>query len=280
MKITRLGIILATVLLLQSCGLKFWYNRLDWLVSWQVDDFVELTSEQEDQLEALIRQKLQWHRSTQLPLYADLIDRLINDIRNNNLEAHYDTYRNSFIEFYHHLGAALADDLIEQIRQLSDQQVVELIRNLNDEASKQLKKYKKTKPKKRLAKLRDNIEDGYEDWVGSLTKEQESLIKDWVEQMQPTAELRFDYGNRWRVALDYALHARQTEQGQANLKELILEPQTLQTEELKQRYQLNRTLEKEFVLKLFSTITKKQKKRFINKLEDYKEDFIELHQED
>ncbi len=280
MSIKRLLIIFSAIFFLQSCGLKFWYNRLDWLVSWQVDDFVELSSKQEDRLEALVREKLQWHRSTQLPRYVELIDSLIYDIEHNGIAQNYDNYRDSFIDFYRTIATELSPQIIEQISQLKEKQIDELMRNINDEANKQLQKFKKTKPEKRLKKVRKNIEDGYKEWVGRLTKEQKNLIKQWVNDMQPTAELRFEYGNLWRLSMDYALRQRQTPEGKQTIKELILEPRSLQKPELKSRIEFNAQLEKNYALKLYQTITKKQQKRFIKKLKSYRNDFQDLIHDD
>ena len=44
----NLGILLIGLLALTGCSSKFAYNNFDWLVYWYVDDYVELTNEQED----------------------------------------------------------------------------------------------------------------------------------------------------------------------------------------------------------------------------------------
>lgn len=276
MNYKKLLIILASIFLLQSCGLKFWYNRLDWVVTWQVDDYVELTDQQEEKLEALVREKLQWHRTTQLPRYIALISELEQDLGTEAINQKYEYYQDQFIDFYRTAADEVTSELVEQVADLDDSQVAELSRNLNNEASKRKKKFDESDPDERLEDVEDNIADGFKDWAGKLTKSQKSIIKQWVKEMQPTAELRFEYTNKWRVAMDYALAARNTEQGKANILELILNPRSLQSEELQSRYKSNQTLEKRYILELHSTMTKKQKKRFLRKLKSYREDFQDL----
>lgn len=276
MKPTKLLIILASIFLLQSCGLKFWYNRLDWVVSWQVDDYVELTDSQEEKLEALIREKLLWHRSTQLPRYVALISELEQDISTDAIGQKYNYYQDNFIDFYRTVANKLAPDLIDQIADLSDEQIQELTRNLNNEASKRKREFDESDQEDRLEDIEDSIKDRLGDWAGRLTKEQKLIIKQWVNDIQPTAQLRFDFTNKWRVAMDYALADRASEQGRAAILELILNPADLQSEELKRLNTTNKELEKRYILELHNTMTKKQKKRFLRKLKSYKGDFLDL----
>ncbi len=276
MSIKRILIILVAVFFLQSCGFKFWYNRLDWAVSWRADDYVELTNQQEDELEALVREKLKWHRRTQLSRYVVLISELESDLGTAAIEQKYDYYQDNFIDFYQSVTQKITPELVELIAKLDDDQIKQLIKNINDNANVRLQEFNKSKPGKRLMKVKENIEDGFAEWTGRLTKSQKGLVSQWVDEMQPTAELRFAYGNQWRVAMEYALVDRASPEGKAAIKSLILNPTDLQSPELKSRTDANQELEKQYILMLHETMTKKQKKRFLRKLKSYREDFQDL----
>ena len=92
--------LIAAVLLLQGCSIKFWYNRLDWVVPWYVDDYVELSGQQEEQLEKLMLLKTEWHRKNELPRYIAWLDSLDKDIRNKQVEQRYDFHRQQLSNFY------------------------------------------------------------------------------------------------------------------------------------------------------------------------------------
>ena len=114
-------------LLLTGCGTKFVYNNLDWLLIEYLDDFVELTTEQE----ALVSDKLdsvtEWHKQQELPRYIQHLNQLIEldpkkvtlaDIQRQETELKAHTQR---------LLRYIAPDISMLAKQLSDQQVEELM---------------------------------------------------------------------------------------------------------------------------------------------------------
>ena len=63
-------------LLLSACSTKLAYNYLDWILEWYVADLVNLTEDQEWQLNDALTKELAWHRKQQLPLYIKSLDQL------------------------------------------------------------------------------------------------------------------------------------------------------------------------------------------------------------
>ncbi|MEM1432670.1 MAG: DUF6279 family lipoprotein [Pseudomonadota bacterium] len=70
------GLALLLVLCSGGCSLKFAYNNADRLIRWGLDDFIEINGEQRSYLDGELDRLLYWHRTTQLPLYANYIERL------------------------------------------------------------------------------------------------------------------------------------------------------------------------------------------------------------
>ena len=52
----------------------FVYNRLDFILPWYLDDYVELDRAQETFLDAQLQPFLAWHRSEELPRYTQILD--------------------------------------------------------------------------------------------------------------------------------------------------------------------------------------------------------------
>ncbi len=280
MSYKRLLIVFVSILFLQSCGLKFWYNRIDWLVLWQIDDYVELNSKQEDRLESIINKHVAWHRTTELPRYIALIEQLEVDFRQGTVEARYENYRDHLIDYYQTISNRIVDDLVNEIALLDDEQVTELINNTNEAAEKRFKKLKKRSKEDVLEDIEDNIADGYSDWAGRLNKSQKGLIKEWVAQIKATAELRYDSANQWRNAFSKALVSRGEEQIQKELKSLLTNPTQFQSEELQLKSKANDDLEKRYMMAIYHSLTEKQRKKFLRKLKGYKEDFNDLINDD
>ena len=142
-KAQRLLLVLGCVFFLQACGVKFWYNRLDWLVPWYLDDYVELSDIQEERLELFLQDKTKWHRKSQLPLYIDMLERMTSDLETNNIHQTYDQYGKELTSFFKILIQELAPELVEQITTLSDPQIEHMLGNVQSHADKQRKKYDK-----------------------------------------------------------------------------------------------------------------------------------------
>mgnify|MGYP000627303891 FL=1 len=66
----KIALALALILLV-GCSNQMAYNHFDWLVSWYVDDYVELNNQQEEKLQAGLNSLLVWHRQDELPVYQN-----------------------------------------------------------------------------------------------------------------------------------------------------------------------------------------------------------------
>ena len=63
--------------LLPACTLvKLAYNQLDTLLYWRLDGYTDFTREQTPRVNASLAKFHHWHRRTQLPAYADLLQRI------------------------------------------------------------------------------------------------------------------------------------------------------------------------------------------------------------
>lgn len=275
----RIIIITLTLLTLQGCGLQFWYNRIAWLSTWYADDYVTLSSTQEERIEALVEKHAYWHRTTQLPRYNQFIDEVAADLRNRTVADNYDSYSDSLLNFYYTILDRVLDDLVIELAQLTDEQVDELMNNISASAKKQSEDYFEQTAEERLEASVENSIEGFEEWFDDLTDEQEALITEMAQSMQPTGELRFEYLKQWREAFSLALAERQSESGQTALRSLLRNPRQLQSPELVKTSDANDSVRKDFQLRLFDTLSDEQIEHFIDFLDDYREDFSELIQD-
>lgn len=61
-------------LLLSSCGSSLVYDRLDWLIPWYVDSYVDLSKEQRQSLQQQLAPLLLQHRQEELARYQQMLD--------------------------------------------------------------------------------------------------------------------------------------------------------------------------------------------------------------
>lgn len=275
-KQSRFIIVLIGIFFLQACGIKFWYNRLDWVVPWYLDDYVELTSQQEDTLEKLLEIKTEWHRSNELPKYVSMLKRMEADIKSGAIHQTYDRYRRDMRGFYNTLLAEMSDDLVTQTASLSDVQVKQLMDNLDKEAKEQYEEFKETKKEDRQEERIERLEESFSEWIGSLNDDQETLIKEMASLLKSSGEVTYEYRTRWRDAFRTALTERATPAGQAAIKSLITDPYQVGGEELNAIRDHNGEIYKEYQLKIFRTLSPRQKRHLLEEIAEYREDFEDL----
>lgn len=275
-KSSRLLIVFLSIFLIQACGIKFWYNRMDWVVPWYLDDYVELSSQQEDTLEQLLELKTEWHRSNELPKYVSMLSRMEADIKSGAIHQTYDRYRRDIRGFYDTLLDELSDDLVAQTASLTDEQVKQLMDNLDKEAKEQYEEFKEQTDEERQEERLERLEDSFDEWIGSLNDEQEALIKEMASLLKSSGEATHQYRSKWRDAFRTALSERKSESGQAAIKSLIADPYQVGGKEMNKIRDYNGNIYKEYQLKIYRTLSAKQKRHVISEIEDYREDFEDL----
>ncbi|ACV27202.1 DUF6279 family lipoprotein [Kangiella koreensis] len=275
-KSSRILIVLLGVFFIQACGIKFWYNRLDWVVPWYLDDYVELNSQQEDTLEQLLELKTEWHRSNELPKYVSMLNRMEADIKSGAIHQTYDRYQRDMRGFYNTLLDEMSDNLVAQTASLTDEQVKQLMDNLDKEAKKQYEEFKEKTDEERQEERLERLEDSFDEWIGSLNDDQEELIKEMASLLKSSGEVTYQYRAKWRDAFRTALAERKTEGGKAAIKSLITDPYQVGGEELNKIREYNGNIYKEYQLKIFRTLSAKQKRHLLEEIADYREDFEDL----
>lgn len=71
------ALLLLTVLLLQACSaVKLAYNQAPTLLYWRLDSYADFSDAQSERVHDDLARYQLWHRHQQLPLYADLLQRL------------------------------------------------------------------------------------------------------------------------------------------------------------------------------------------------------------
>lgn len=277
MKLPHKVIIIAlTLFTLQGCGIQFWYNRIAWLSTWYADDYVTLSSAQEDRIEELVEKHAHWHRTTQLPRYNQFISEVTTDVSNHNLAQNFDRYSDQIYDFYQTILTQILDDTVRELSLLSDEQVVELMQNIQATAQEQTEEYLEQSPEERYETSLEESIEYYEDLFDDLTDKQRSIITQMVTETKPIFELREAYLSKWRQAFKLALDERHTESGQKALYSLMEKPRQLSSPSLFEVRQHNSAILKKYLIQLFDSLSDEQIEHFTEFLADYKADFNEL----
>ena len=169
--------LLFTILLsfISSCSTgKLFYDYGDEMVSWQIDNYFDLTSKQEKWIEERMRLHLDWHRKKELPLYRDFLIEVQNrsgdGLIMNELDEGYarlDQKRVRTLE-------TLLPDTASFLAGISPEQVNTLEKKMiedNQEMEEELES-----PEELLRERRENFWEQMEDWFGDFSEDQQVKI--------------------------------------------------------------------------------------------------------
>ena len=183
----RLAAVLLALLLLAGCSNTFLYNRLDWLIGWYVDDYVELSRAQEKVFQQRLRPVLDWHRREELALYAALLQQIEADSA-APLDA--DTVRDwsrQLLLALERIETRLWPLIHETVADLDQEQMAGLLENIRARQRELEEEYLTRTDEEYAEDNFDRLSENLRDFLGSLSAAQEDQIARAALAMQ-----RFD----------------------------------------------------------------------------------------
>lgn len=198
----RAGRCLAAGLLLlivaPACTTGLVYQRMDWVVSWYVSGFVTLSDRQDEQLRAVVRKTMAWHRETQLPRYVGLLEELAANadapVSAEQLEARYQQVSGYLDDFLRQV----IPDVAPLLRTLSAAQLDELQENLEEDNQDLWDELAGATPEKRQARRNRTAVRSLQRFVGRLSSEQRVLLESGLSEMRDLSESWLDRRRHWQ----------------------------------------------------------------------------------
>ncbi|MBC8259811.1 MAG: hypothetical protein H8E38_12400 [SAR324 cluster bacterium] len=178
--------------LLSGCSAtKLFYDYGDLVVSWKLDSYFDLNSEQEDWVEERVRLHLEWHRKTELPTYRLFLIDLQNSAKDGLSKQELDQLFFDFEEKRDRIFERLIPDSAVFLSTLSTEQINSLEREMAEENKELIKELEN--PELRLQKREKNFWAQMEDWFGKFSQSQRKEISvlhtKWLtETPDPLAE--------------------------------------------------------------------------------------------
>ena len=116
---------------LAACStIRLGYEKLPFLVGWQVDRYLDLTSEQEAMVDRRLRSLQAWHRESQLPKYVALLRQVQEQIDEPMTVERIAAWRGEGLSAWEALVDRLAPAVAELAVTLSPAQIAHLERRL------------------------------------------------------------------------------------------------------------------------------------------------------
>jgi hypothetical protein len=246
----KLIILLLSSLFFVGCSTKVSYFFLDWAIEWEVEEYVDLTSEQQDKFDVVIESFLVWHRQQELPRYRDQLSLLSTLTNQHTMTSELWLEQVSMAKaHWSRIFYFVMPDLLPIMASLSDEQVNQV-----------------------LVQLKKEQQELIEEYAG----------KDIIHQAKTTRlatlDMWLEYRHEWLSQFDQALKRRQqTDYFTQQMRLLMISADELKSDVYRDNVTENTRIFGSMLIALNHTFSQKQRQHFDKKLTELVDDLTELH---
>ena len=278
LRFTRIVAVVALVALLPGCTMvRIAYNNAEPLVRYTAHDYFDLDEAQIEQFRKRLLQFHDWHRTTELPVYAELLRMAVKKAANGVSREEVRWAAEALRSRYHLLVARAIDDAAPILVTLSLPQIAELEKRLAKANAKHASEFlPKDQRKRHRAQLKRMLER-FREWTGTLTDAQETRIERFVQAHARTTAMRFDNRLRWqREAVALIRRERSPEALAPRLADIFTRPAAHRTPEFAAAFERWEAHFIDLVLEFEPTLSAEQRAHVLRRMERYAEDFEAL----
>jgi len=260
-----------------GCTIKLAYNFLDWGLYWELKDYVKFNRDQRLQVKNEISQLIDWHRSDELPQYADELEKLSIGLETGmtveQLEKSYNNLRDS----WQRIIIKTLPAAVDIISNLNDQQINDFFDMLIEKEGDDAKDIESGTSARTLEEREAYVSEKVSDVIGELNEAQKALIAQWARRMEPTKEFSLVQAIKWRTRMQAAIAQRHDEQQlEKNLMVLFANPNQLRSANYRRVIEKNKHLVMQLLFDLNQTLTSQQRSKMVKKLNGFIADFRDL----
>ena len=271
----RYGLAASLLLLLQACSsTTFVYNRLDFILPWYLDDYVDLNRDQRASLDALLQPFLHWHRVEELPRYVQILGEIEQGLDQtvtppmigqtfSELERAWLRLEDEALGWMFTLGV-----------ELSDEQIEEFLVVLREQQSEYEEEYLHRSDEEYLEDSYDNFLDSLQDYLGRLDKGQRTTLRQASAELQRMDVLWLEERDKWLANMAVLL---EREPGwQQKLRDLRDAREDNYSPRYREMYTHNLDVIKGALATVINSRSEKQDSRLRKKLRNLRQDFETL----
>jgi hypothetical protein len=263
----KLIVLLLIVAFLQGCTSKMAYNNADWLAQWYIDDYVDLSRDQNRHLEIELESLLEWHRETQLLQYQQQLVVLANDLDHLPIsEQVWLNHVNQIADHWQRVRRELSIRAARLAPQLNQYQVDYLFTKLEENNKERLDDFNEKTVAEYRADRFEKLLETLENYLGTVNKQQQGYADMFVEQANISEQEWFDNKVKLQAAMKDVFVSRfKTEltlelstELSAELFEIMINPDQFKSATLLASYPHNRQLLLSMLHKISTGLDKDQ----------------------
>ena len=255
----------------------FAYGNLGPMLTYMVDEYVDIDGAREDWVRARIDKVVAWHRAEELPRFRAFFESMLAKseapFKVEDIAAHQQEVRAS----YHRLLGQVIPDTAEFLASLDPEEVAQIERKFAEDNRKFVKDSVRGTPEERLERRVSRFISHLESWVGSLDTPQRALVieryrglADYSEQL--LGERR--YRQTEMLALVRSKPARA--QMEAGLRRIFVDTESWRSPEYAQKLRERDLKMHTMVADLSATLTEQQRKALKKRIRGFLRDISTL----
>lgn len=273
---TRAGRFLATcvfvmvMVFLGSCStVRFAYDNAHYLLVEYVDDRLDLEHEQEERLETRLREYMSWHRAELLPDYVDYLARAEKRLAETGGPAATRELMRQGRDLVRRTMGSVAPVAARTLADIGDEQYQALADSFEESNREYREERLDESAEERRETRRERVEEQFESWIGELTDEQRSMIRDRVGEWPETGPAWLEY----RQARQTGLMERLSIGASADRIESYLRDwwfrRDMPTELEKDRERIGEDVN-ELIVKIRGSLLPRQRKHLVERIGDFR----------
>jgi hypothetical protein len=203
-----IALVTLAMCLLSACAVSLTYNRLDWLIPWYLDGYVDLTKTQRQALQAQLEPWLAWHREEELARYIEILDRVEADLDSPVEPNQVRSWAEELLAAAQRVERSMLEVALVFGDDVRDEQTHEFM----DSLWKQQREYEEEFLTRSNAEYAlddfDNLSDFLKRFLGRLSAEQKIALREAAEGLQRFDRAWLEERSAWLNTLEPLLLAR------------------------------------------------------------------------
>ncbi len=256
--------------------MKLAYNRLDWLVAWEVDKYIELDGPSRVAFDSGFDSLWQWHRSTQLATYARDLREVAEAAQGTLTRDQIAGYLQRASDHGERLFLEALPPSARVLQALDDDQVRGLLEKMAEDRGEEAEEEAERTPDESRKQHERDVARSLRRWLGSLNGAQQARVRDWAAARRDEPALWKRHGEHWAVVFERTLAARAAPDFETRLREVFRDPQLPDSAAIRELNDYNRDHYIGLLAQLAPTLSAEQRRHLRKRLISIAEDFEEL----
>lgn len=274
--IYRFGVSVLLCCTIAACSsTSFIYNRLDTLIAWYLDDYIDFEPGQRAAFDQAIDDFLLWHRTHELPQYAAFLARVDRLLESSVSEEDLEALELIVDQFAGQLRDRALPDMLAYGAKLSPSQRQEFVERLQRQHTELAEERTSRSEVTYRADLKAQLIDNFEDYLGRLNAEQRRLIAETVPLFVRLDALWLADRGRWLARLAAIMQADEDNWSDQVMAHALAYPE-LRSDAYVEGLAHNLAHVRHLLVAIINSRTARQDSRLRRKLTDYRNSFEQL----